>query len=349
MAEVFALNRGGADWSRAFLGLFVALVPLIVLWAADLEQYFISALFGVLYTWLVDPGGPFGRRIGGLVGFGLAGALLTAVGFAIGANGWVVVMLAAFAVTLLAGLAVKFGVHRFVAALLLNAWFIIALTTASSLDDTRVTSHTWAQVAAWSAGVALWIGVAFVVWLLRHRQDQPRPIAEMPGDTSPKPLTPPAVMFAVLRAVAIAITVGISFGFDLPEADWMPIAALVAMRPSLEQSALVAEQRLIGSFIGAVAAVLILAAIDNTHVLGLVAVIAITVAAAIRFVNYAVYCGGIACGVLVALGIPQSASDITDLYRVLFTFAGVATAVLLMFVAGILGRRSGGRAPAQSP
>ena len=37
-------------------------------------------------------------------------------------------MLAAFVVTLLGGLAVKYGVHRFVAAYLLNAWFIIALS-----------------------------------------------------------------------------------------------------------------------------------------------------------------------------------------------------------------------------
>ena len=36
-------------------------------------------------------------------------------------------MLAAFVATLLGGLAVKYGLHRFVGAYLLNVWFIIAL------------------------------------------------------------------------------------------------------------------------------------------------------------------------------------------------------------------------------
>jgi len=37
--------------------------------------------------------------------------------------------------------------------------------------------------------------------------------------------------------------VAIAFGLHLPDADWMPIATLVAMQPSLQQSALVTAQR----------------------------------------------------------------------------------------------------------
>ena len=43
----------------------------------------------------------------------------------------------------------------------------------------------------------------------------------------------------VLPAAAMAI----AFGPHLPDADWMPIATLVAMQPSLQQSALVTAQR----------------------------------------------------------------------------------------------------------
>ena len=46
----------------------------------------------------------------------VAGALLTALAFGIGGGAWGWVVLAAFVVTLLGGLAVKHGVHRFVAA-----------------------------------------------------------------------------------------------------------------------------------------------------------------------------------------------------------------------------------------
>ena len=59
------------------------------------------------------------------------------------------------------------------------------------------------------------------------------PVAEIPGDISPRPLTRPLILFAVIRAIAVSIAVAISFGLKLPSADWMPIAAIVAMKPSL--------------------------------------------------------------------------------------------------------------------
>ena len=74
-------------------------------------------------------------------------------------------------------------------------------------------------------------------------------------------------MFAVIRAIAIAIAVAIPFGLSLPEADWMPIATLAAMAPSLAQSTLVAEQRLAGAIVGALAAAAVLSTVDNKHVL----------------------------------------------------------------------------------
>jgi len=55
------------------------------------------------------------------------GAILAVVGFGIGGGAWGWVVLAAFVVTVLGGLAVKYGLHSFVAAYLLNAWFIIVL------------------------------------------------------------------------------------------------------------------------------------------------------------------------------------------------------------------------------
>lgn len=65
-------------------------------------------------------------------------------------------------------------------------------------------------------------------------------------------------MFAVIRAVVIAGTVALAFGLDLSHGYWLPIAAMVAMKPSLEQSTLVAVQRLAGALIGAAAAALLL-------------------------------------------------------------------------------------------
>jgi hypothetical protein len=72
---------------------------------------------------------------------------VTALAFGLGGSGWGWLVLAAFGVTLVAGLALRFGVHGFVSALLLNIGFLIALSLAVILNQhAHITDHTWAQV-----------------------------------------------------------------------------------------------------------------------------------------------------------------------------------------------------------
>ena len=337
----------------------VLLVPLVVFWAIGHEEYLLSAVFGVLFTMLADPGGSYGYRASHTAVFGLIGAALTALAFGIGADAWGWLALAAFAVTLLAGLAVAFGVHRFVAGLLHNLWFLIALALASGLDHAaqnasyilagHITSYTWAQVLAWAGGSALWIAMTFLWWLIRGRQDRPQPISELPGDTSRRKLTRPMIMFAMIRAVVIGGTVALAFGLNLSHGSWMPIAAIVAMKPSLEQSTLVGLQRLAGALIGAAAAALVLLIPIGEHGLRLfavsrglevVALVLLMHGVAIRFWNYALYCGAIAAAALIMLDLPQPSDYAAEGYRVLWTLCGVAIAVLVMLLAGLLGRRT---------
>ncbi|MDD1061594.1 hypothetical protein NMG29_25820 [Streptomyces cocklensis] len=129
---MFELNRAGVNWPRAVLFLDVALVPLLVFWAIGYEQYLLSALFGMLFVALADPGGGYGYRASHVSFFALIGAGVTALAFGIGGEAWGWLALAAFGVTLVAGLAVAFGVRRFVNALLLNS-----TSGSSSPSDSR--------------------------------------------------------------------------------------------------------------------------------------------------------------------------------------------------------------------
>src|SRR6266536_3238713 len=104
----------------------------------------------------------------------------------------------------------------------------------------------------------------------------------------------------------------------------MPIAALAAMQPSLQQSTLTAAQRLV------------------------VALVILMHGAAIRFWNYALYCGAIAAGVLILVDRPQPGSYSAVGYRVLWTLCGVAIGVLVMLLAGLLARRTA-RTPPERP
>ena len=110
------------------------------------------------------------------------GALLTALGFGIGSRAWGLVVLAVFVITLLAGLAVKYGAHRFVAALLLNIWFLIALALPSAYHLDHVSTSHWAQALAWLIGSALTLAYTCLMWLARGRAAQPQPAADLlPG------------------------------------------------------------------------------------------------------------------------------------------------------------------------
>ena len=350
LRKVFELNSAGLNWPRAVMVLDVALVPLVVFWAIGHNEYLLSALFGVLFAALADPGGGYEYRASHIAVFALIGAGLTALGFGIGGDAWGWLVLAASAVTLVAGLAVTFGVHRFVAAFLLNIWFIVALALASSFHHhAHITSYTWAQVLAWAGGSALWIAVTLIAWLIRGREDRPQPVAELPGDTSRRKLTPPLIMFAVLRAAVIAGTFALAFGLNLSHGYWMPIAAIVAMKASLDQTAIVAVQRLAGALIGAIAAGLLLLIPANEHGLRLFAIdsglevvglVVLINGVGIRFWNYALYCGAIAAGILILVDLPQPSDYAAEGYRVLWTLCGVGIGVVVMLLAGLLARRT---------
>ncbi len=160
-----------------------------------------------------------------------------------------------------------------------------------------------------------------------------------------------APFMAAPRAVALA------FGLNLSHGYWMPIAALAAMQPSLQQSTLTAAQRLADALIGAAAAALLLLIpasetglrlLAVEHGLAIVALVILMHGAAIRFWNYALYCGAIAAGVLILVDRPQPGSYSAVGYRVLWTLCGVAIGVLVMLLAGLLARRTA-RTPPERP
>jgi Fusaric acid resistance protein-like len=348
IAEVFKVKWQEFNLHRfVIFGVILGLLLVVGVLPHD-RRYFLSAIFGALFVSLSDPGGKYGPRVAKMAVMAGAGALLTALAFGIGAGGWGWVVLAAFLVTLLSGLAVKYGVHRFVAAYLLNVWFIVALSLPTLLSfhvpglysSGLIHAQSWKQALAWLIGSALWIAYTFIMWLVHGQRAQPQPVAEIPGGISPRPLTRPLILFAVIRAVAVTIAVAISFGLKLPDADWMPIAAIIAMKPSLQQSILVAEQRVAGTIVGAAVAVLVLLPVDNITALEVIVVIMLALAAAIRTMSYTFYTAAIAAAVLIAADVPDPTNVSHEGRRILFTLAGVGIAIIVLLLASLLQKRT---------
>ena len=153
----------------------------------------------------------------------------------------------------------------------------------------------------------------------------------------------------MIRAAALSIAVAISFGLHLPNAYWMPMATIIAMKPSLQQSALIAEQRIAGTVVGAAVAALVLLAVDNRTALEVIVVVLVALAASIHGVNYAWYTAAMAGAILIAADVPHPSNLADEGRRILFTFAGVGIAVIVMFLADLLQKHSAAKPAPHAP
>jgi Fusaric acid resistance protein-like len=349
MAQIFSVNPKGLNLFLGFAVGGILLVPLLVMVAIGLENYWISLAYGILYPALSDPGGEFSVRAREMSIIAVIGAVLTLWGFGIGSGAWGWVVLSVFVVVLAMSLAIGFGMHRFVSGIQLSVWFLIALSVQDAFAKSNTHVHAWGQMLAWLAGGALLLAVAYVFWLARGRKAQPSRLPEIPADMSRKKLTPAMVIYALLRAIAVAAAVAIAFGLNVPNADWMPIAALSAMKPALSQSTVTAIQRIVGVVIGAVIASVVLLTADNKHVLEAIFIVLAMVPGAIYTVSYTYYSAAVAAAVLIVIDIPHPTNLANEGQRILFTFIGVGIAVIVTYLGTVLGKAMQRRAKAATP
>jgi fusaric acid resistance family protein len=345
LAKIFEVKREGLNVPRALMTIGLFLIVLLVVVLVGEEKYWENVTFGALFVALSDPGGPYGARLRAMTWVALGGAFVTGLGYAIGGGSWGIVVIASFLITFLSALTIKFGVRAFTAALLVNSWFLVAIAVPEGHHLHASNSGWWQQALAWLVGAALFIALTFVSWLLKGRKEQATHFPEISGDT-PTALTRPVVLFFVIRALAIAIAVAIAFGFGIPNADWMPIATLVAMQSTLGQAALASEQRFVGALCGALLAALFLATVDNHRALEIVIVILAAIAGTFRGANYAIYCICMAAVVLIVDDISNPANHSAEGRRILFTFIGLGIGLVVLLLAGLLKRHTAKAAPA---
>ncbi len=355
LKQVFSLDPKGLNLRYGGASLVILALVWLVTNQLDYERYFLTLVFAVVFTALSDPGGEFRERVQAMAAVGLLGAALTALGFYVGSQTWGWLVFAIFAVTVLAGLAIRFGTRRFASALLLNVWFIVVISVAdvlhggavpASLASRATSTHEWEQALAWLIGSVVWIAVMCIVWLASGSKWRPGAVMELPGGgVAPVELTRRVVAFVLIRAVAVSASAAIAFGLDLSAADWMVVATIVIMKPSLEQSRLAGRQRLIGAALGALLAIPILSAVDNRDTLAWMIILLAATAVAIHGVNYALYSAAIAGAVLIAVDLPHPASYAAEGRRVLWTFVGVAIGVVVMLIAERLQQHAAKSAP----
>ena len=95
-------------------------------------------------------------------------------------------------------------------------------------------------------------------------------------------------------------------------------------------------------------AALVLLAVDNRTAIEVIVVVLVALAASIHTVNYAWYTAAMAGAILIAADAPHPSNLTDEGRRILFTFAGVGIAVIVMFLADRLQKHAAKAAP-QAP
>jgi uncharacterized membrane protein YccC len=338
LAQVFKIDKSGVKVRRGLEVLVALVVPLVVMGAMGLDRYWLSFAFAMLFTALSDLGGNYPRRLEAMAAVGILGGVATTLGFVLGGGPWGLVVAVSFVLVLLAGLSLKLGKHGFVSGRLLVAWFLVAISESAGAHSHPASSGWWQQSLAWWSGAFIWIALTAIFWLARGRKAQAPNFPEIPTDTTQMRLSRPLIMFAIVQALAVSISVAIAFGLHLPNADWMPIATLVAMKVSLDESVLAAEQRVAGTVVGAALAAVVLLTVHGKHALEVLIVVLAGIAASIRGGAYAFYCAAIAGLVLIAIDEAHPTNYSAEGRRILFTLAGVVVGIAVHGVAILISK-----------
>ena len=331
IANLFEFKTDKLNWGSGLRVVVALIVPLIVLGALGLTQYWPAVSFGAFFVGISDImtlKAPIGYRMRRLGIITLAGALLTALGLVLGVN-WELAVLGTFVITLLLGASLAWGKPAALAAYLLNIWFIASLSFQGGA------AQALPQALAWLIGGALYMLLA----LVRFKR-QPSPSEAVQGTApvqSPKSFfatyfalfrfTSPQFRYVLLKALAVTVGTAIGLGFGIPYAYWIPIFTLVIMQPDHEQTLNIVIQRMIGTILAAALAAVLLVSMHNQYLMALIIMAFAFLAVAMHGANMLIYIffSTVVILLLVDFSTPGSLTDVWA--RMLNVFIGALIAV----------------------
>ena len=266
--DILRIDREQVRFRRAASGLVAMLA--VVLFIGVGEDFVIAALMATLFVTAAGGDGTLAERLPGMVRFTILGSVLGGLAYW-SADDAVVVALVVGLATYLGTLAAAAGPTAERAGLYLTIWPLLALMMGSA--DTE----PWIVTVAFLAGGALSIAVTAVRLHFAGR-DEPRQIDEpdeqdmVAGEPLTRPgqlaaaVASPIGLFALLRAVAVAVGVVLGFWWFSSYPLWVAITVIVVVRPSSSQSVSMAVQRTLGTAIGVAIAVLLAQVFPRTDV-----------------------------------------------------------------------------------
>jgi hypothetical protein len=147
--------------------------------------------------------------------------------------------------------------------------------------------------------------------------------------------------YALIAGAMTAIAIFVERALKIPNGYWIPMTALIILRPQVHDAATLTVQRIAGTLAAAGAATLIAASIRPSGIVLVMTVIVLTWCTyAFQRVSYAVFSFGITAAVVFLLAIAGLPEPVAAAHRIIATVIGALLAVL----AGSIIETCGGRA-----
>ena len=165
-------------------------------------------------------------------------------------------------------------------------------------------------------------------------------LSEPPGDGPPSAGQPTFAVTGHIAAVAVTATLGFLVGLQLglPRDYWIMLTVLVALRPDLASTYAYSMARILGTIVGAAAALLITTLTADPRILFPVLAVTTGLCFATRGVNYLVYSVWITLTVILILNLVYSGGPTLAIARVIDTVLGGALALVAALVLSWSGR-----------
>jgi len=219
----------------------------------------------------------------------VGGALMTALGRLIGGPWWVE-GIEIFLAVLLSGLLTAYGRATAAVGTLLTIILVLSLSTRSG------------PASAWSAAAGFLLGgvtlLLFALLFARFQAGCYAPENEARTSRSRPTLatfteqlrwTSPLFRFSGLRALGAAVASGIGWTLSGPYPYWAVLTVITCARPEKKTSQVLALQYCVATLLGALLADLLIAGVQSSLVIGLIAVAVTFLAFTVKELNYVLH------------------------------------------------------------
>lgn len=309
---------------------------------AVILAFFLGSIFGqpgviiaisTVIISLADFNGPIYERLSYLGIFSLLGALVTLAAGIFGLGMWQM-MISTGLITFFCALTIVFGSRIAMFAMLLNVWYIIAQPVGGA--------HPFivSPVCFIIGGIIIMAEITIISVLRRggHPPDLQKrdPMEESPVLTGLLSLESPIFRFSFIKAAAVGLSTLAGWMLTGSHPFWVTYSPLTIIKPDLHQTVTSGIQRVAGTILGGIAAIILTGIFYTTEMLQVLFIAAAFFMLATSKVNYTIFISFLTILVVIATKMGGAQFWSPELERIVATVLGVLIAfsviVILRFV-----------------